>query len=729
MDDIYDDLKLDDRLTDAAAKVSLDLCGQEFSSVYEAEKSVGYRNYIQSVVGDDESNTSNSVLFSVLIIIAGTIISGIKLSYKDCGTSHYIANFAEGWVLSPPASEASFEATNRRHQGNGVPWVLDVPKLKYISAVRKQSCLELDLESKYIHLSKVAAWTNRSWFTYNFHQMALLLANCVFDFVGGRTFPFLFPEEGGCGGLPPYSNLETSFAHLVRFNRGRSLRAILGVMDESTRIHHRQMSPNEGLFVRASHLAQMGDKRWLSYVAAYTSLLKVGEMSRGEVRDLLRSDTKSSLPEEVLDYGIEVQATDPTMGSAISHLRKDGFILTELDVKMVLESRRKQAAIGGDVPLRNIIEQVDEEVRQFKANHWKVLSELSYASELKEFTTILPANWQEDAKDRDSPLWNILGEYYLLRSSTYDKFTSFAYSDTIRVFKRSDIEMYIRRTPSLLKRDISLTIDLPGIIRRFETDIPSEKSRKQTILDWIDSSDLESLLKNPLPIGVGPDDGRIFRSLTERINEYSLRDHNRVIVIIISSDRELTRRTWTYLTAQFKRFCFLLMNIDAVAYIRICLEMIKEESERDPLFQNSRTHRPGLSLYNYILGKEMAAPAKLQEQVARFIQIKATVLVEFDYPNVERFLERTRYDPTTNTVVETSGGFLDKRTLHSLPTNECWSARPMAKLMDLADFNKSTRKRYPVGRLHAEKLLFYRPIHDQAGRVQNWRIDVANSGE
>jgi hypothetical protein len=670
------------------------------------------------------------MLFSVLMIIAGIAISNIKVSWKDTGISHTLANFAEGWILSPPSSEASFEACSRRHRGNGVPWVLDVPKLKYISPVRKQSSFELDLESKYIHLAKVARWTHRKWFTYDFHQLCLLLANCVFDFVGGRTFPFLYPEEGGCGGMPPYGNLETAAAHLYRFNRGRSANAILGVMDETVRIHHHEIAPSDGLFVKASHLAQMGDKKWQNFTFAYKSVLKTGSYSRAELRDILRGEVQSTLPSEILDHGTEILSTDPIIGSAISQLRAEGLILTELDVKLILENRRRQEAIGGAIPLRDVIADIEEQTRQFKANHWKVLSELSKGIKADSLYTIAPLNWSEDLSNRGAPLWNILGGYYSLRSSQTERFTSFQYSDSIRVFKRSDIERYIRKTPSLLRADIAQMIDLPGIIRNFDTGIPQDRDRKKEVFDWLEGDTLANLLLRPLPPGVGPDDGRIYRSFAARVNDPNIRPINTIIGILVSSDRALCRRLGTYFRNEFKDRVVIFLSIGSRTYASLCVKMLHEEYARREN-GNSRRNKygkpPDLSIFNYLIGEDTPIPLDFEEQIMALAKGRESrVLVEFDYPNVERFLERSRFDRATNTLLELNGGFLDMRTLNSLPDTYSWSSIPLSKIMDWPDFDRSEHKRYPARKISSGAVMFYRPFIDRHASIDSWRINVSN---
>ena len=75
--------------------------------------------------------------------------------------------------------------------------------LKQTLAVRKQSSKELDFESKFKQLHKAAVWTDKDWFTYDYSQLSLVLASAIFDFKNWNIFPYLFPQEGDCGGFCP----------------------------------------------------------------------------------------------------------------------------------------------------------------------------------------------------------------------------------------------------------------------------------------------------------------------------------------------------------------------------------------------------------------------------------------------------------------------------------------------------------------------------------------------
>ena len=106
----------------------------------------------------------------------------------------------------PPNREASIDAVTRRHKHSGVPIIMDLLKLKQVSAVRKQSVLETDFESKYANLYKLVEWIDEDWISYDYGQLALIFATAIFDFRESQTTPYLFKQEGGCGGFPPWKN-------------------------------------------------------------------------------------------------------------------------------------------------------------------------------------------------------------------------------------------------------------------------------------------------------------------------------------------------------------------------------------------------------------------------------------------------------------------------------------------------------------------------------------------
>jgi hypothetical protein len=281
-----------------------------------------------------------------------------------------------------------------------------------------------------------------------------------------------------------------------------------------------------------------------------------------------------------------------------------------------------------------------------------------------------------------------------------------------------------------LRKDIAQMIDLPGIVRNFETGIPQDKDRKKAIFDWLEGDDLSTLLLKPLPAGVGPDDARIYRSFSIRVNDPNIRSFNTIIGILVSSDRALCRRLGTYFRHEFKDRVVIFLSIGSRTYASLCVKMLHEEISRKDngnLVKNRLGKPPDLSIFNYLVGEETPVPQEFEEQIMSYARGRdSRVLIEFDYPNVERYLERTRFEKSSNTLLELQGGFLDRRTLNSLPDTFCWSALPLSKIMDWPDFDKSEQKRYPARRIGSGAVMSYRPQYDGGTfSIENWRRSVS----
>jgi len=716
--DAYEDFGVDQILHEAAVKTAQSLKVESFEELLaqDTEKRTVY--YIQSRVGDDETTITNSGALGPLLVGTGPAISGIKLSRKDSGISPDVGNYAEGWMLTPPSAEASFEATNRRHSRSGVPWTLDAVKIKFLSAVRKQSANELDLESKLIHLAEVASWTNRDWMSFDYHQAALLMSNVIFDFSDAKSFPYLHRTEGGCGGSPPYGNVETAYSHIRRFNRGKSTKALLGVMKETVDIHLQQRKPKDCFFTRSSKIAQMGDKRWLDYVSSYKALRKGLDISDSELRDLLRGQADVSLPQDVLDLGIEIESDSPIIGSAISHLRKDGFILTELDVKSMIDNQIKTRAIGGTVPIGTVLAELDEQQRIFRSNYWRILSGVAKTEGFDEASGYTLPNTESYSSQPE--IAEILHGYYAMRADSHNVFSSFEYTNTIRVFKTADIEYLLNRARNKLPGDFSSSASTEDFRIRFKTDIMSERLRKERTFDWVSKTDLRDILAKPLPAGIGPDDGRIVRNLEIAINNLSVEGENLpILVLLVTGDKKLARKTESYLREIYKEATIAFFIMSPADYVRYCLGVVTEANDprHIPLPKMAE-----ILIYNYIVGRETPLPVRVTEMLHEAIGPgRKTVLVEYDYPNMERFLERTSYDQKTNSVIERVGGYLPRNILVSKPG---WAATPLSEMRKWACFDTSTKLRYPL-RVTSYEPMVYRPMNPGVySEVGRWRQTI-----
>jgi hypothetical protein len=664
----------------------------ELEQTFETDKASidnnGVFHYIQSIVGDDEDTTTDCPVLGPLLLSVGPLLLGIKLSAKDCGISRYISNFAEGWTLIPPSIESSFEAVNRRHRGTGVAIVLDPPKLKHLSPVRKQSQLwELDLESKISSIAKAAGWTNKSWFTYDYHQMSYLMATAIFDFEDSIKFPYLYQTEGGCGGLPPYGNLETAYSAMHYYCRGRARKGILGIMTESYLVNIGYMSPKDTFFLRSSHLALMGDKAWLKYETAYRSLL-TEDATPLDIKDLLNSEL-DPIPEDLRLMGQEVMPNSFIEGHSISLLREQGYLMTELDIRSTLNSIERERAIGGSEPMRVVLEKLDSNYRLYKSNHLKLLSEISSSNRLVK--TDLSDRLGAIPETFSPELLEVLRNYYSIRSASYSRFSSFFYTDAVRVFKTEDVKAYFQRNRSALLNDFGQDLDIrPNI---FLDENYSLRADQQIISDWFNSDSLNNLLNRPLPPGLGVDDYRVVTTaIYDAITASEGKEYfNTIFIILFSSDRQLGDVLNEMLKYSFKDHKTICLTIRADTYVNLCLNGYKYQ--RLPNGANRRYYSGNWPMFfNYLTRRDEPIPEIFLKECLRrnhaSTQLLGRVLmkVEYDYPNLERLLEN--YKPGANRELErVDGGFLSKNTLETFRARQLnWSATPIAEIYDWAEF-------------------------------------------
>jgi hypothetical protein len=684
------DFGIESNILGDAAKVLEDLGHPEsLPSIIGKELNTTY-HVVESNVGDDANVTTDSTLYGVCTISAGARISFIKLSDKDVGMSKYIANYAEGWMFTPPSAGASFEAVNRFNKSRGLAFILDPVKLKLLSAVRKQSSEEMDLESKLSHLAEIAAWTDRSWFTYDFHQMSLILANCVFDFNDARSFPFLYKTEGGSGGMPPYGNLATAYSALHYYTRGRSKRAILGVMQETLAIAHSRLKPKDSFFLRASHIANAGDREWAHYESAYRTMVDQGSISRAEARDALRSLQGTSLPPQIKDLGYEVTPETFTVGSAIGHLREKGYLMTEVDVKLLEQKVEKERSVFGTKPIESILQEQEESARLFKSQSWKLLTQLYEGSETirHKVDGVLGS-----IGDSYESYEEIAENYYRLRGDHNAKFTSFFYTDTIRVFKTKDVQDVFGVRKPRLAEDFSQSELIPRFRSEPEETLHARLARDE-VESWLDSGDLNDILTNPLPTGIGTDDSRILNEVA-RTPVNNVTGHVSVIIsddsgLVRSAVATLGRRPWGKLTTA------VVAQLRRNDYTAICLQGVREAYEMSLVGHHRPARIHSVPYYNYILKKVWELPERVVAGIRDMIPGQWRKRVEcrlyYDVPNLERGLERTRYRPETNTVVISFGGCLSRVTVDNLPRGQSWAELPMSHICGWDDFSMSKRR-------------------------------------
>jgi len=392
---------------------------------------------ITSIVGDDYYSVGNNYIHSLLVMFVEQELIQILLSESDIGISRLTGNYAEDWSLVPPNAESHVDCVMKMDRSASVLLSVDIVKLKNLSPIRKQSDKDMDLASKFMYLYQASEWVEEGWLTYNQHQMAKLLAIVTFDSQMLFKNPFLYKSEGGCGGKPPWNNLNTCYSGLKLFQSGKNFRTVMGVMKESVQINRRTLPPDKSIFVRFTHLCEAGENPWLTFSNYHQGLKKEG-LSLEILRDL--DNPRKQIPKTLLDRSIKIPIDKVALATSIAHLRGEGFIMTELDVRLFMQGIEKSLAIRGEIPIRIVLKEQEAERKAFKKASIKFLKNFLEFSgeidrELREFLEFLP-------NEMDENYFSTSENYYRMHESNDDFITSFAYSDEIRIFKVRDVFDY-----------------------------------------------------------------------------------------------------------------------------------------------------------------------------------------------------------------------------------------------------------------------------------------------
>lgn len=615
---------------------------------------------IRSMVGDDEVVTSNSLLYAVLCILLGSIIAKIKISWEDVQMSKYLFNYAEGNILLPPSKDADFESVNKYNKGNGVPFVLDAVRFRDLSCVRKQSNMETDLPSKFGNLAARAAWTNPSWFTWNSHQFALILGIEIFDFARSNMFPYLFKWEAGCGGSPPWNNVLTAGAAIHRFKRGKAQVGLLGIMNDSNRLQRGEIRPEEAFFTKNLNLAMSGDKNWFT-IRSELERQKLDALHEDTEWDTkLRIEADKTIPLELQELSAVIDPDDAYTGVAVSFLREKGYILTELDLVEREENELRLKAVWGRVPMRDIEDQIELRKQEYQESFHEKISQLAMLRPDK--------NVQQALLSISSPLsadsLSIMKDYYTIRVEEALRFNSFIYNERIRIFKMEDVEAHYNRGVIGVKNSFAESIETyyrPEIERA--PNLPDVTKLYGEISDWMRSDNLENLLRNPIPPGVGPDDSRIVRDLTTRIENSS---GDAFLILLISSDHQLGNSAQRLLDHNSSHKPVRIVRLPVRDYVKYCLASQPKVYKPPGARTLGNTQKfPWINklIYNPISRKKERISGDLRitlETEAKMLWASKNTqfFIEYDFPNINRTLSRFRYDPETNVIAELTGGFL-----------------------------------------------------------------------
>jgi hypothetical protein len=653
---------------------------------------------IRSMVGDDEVITSNNLVYCVLCILVGTHVPRIQISWEDVQFNKDLFNYAEGWILLPPSMDSGFESVNKYNRNAGVPFVLDPVKFKDLSAVRKQSAMDVDLASKFRNLSQKASWTNRDWITWDLHQFALVLGIEIFDFMRSKIFPYLYPWEGGCGGSPPWNNLLTASAAIFRFRGGAAKTGLLGVMKDANSLQRGEISPEEAFFTKNLNLALSGDKQWLA-IRSHLENLKLEALNSGvEYEPAVLEDAENIIPQELIDKSVTINPEDAMTGVALSYLREKGYILTELDLVERVQNEFRLKSVWGNIPMVEIEDQIALRKKEYSESFHERLTEISKWKLNREVYL--------HYKDIDDPLSPaallIMDGYYRIRSEQALRFNSFMYNERIRVFKQSDVEAFYARGVQNIRDAFCASID--SYYRPEHRKEPSFRADSDTfdeIEKWLDSDPLPKLLRDSIPPGVGPDDSRIVRDLMLALEDDI---HVGYLILIVTSDRMLVHSAQRILRHNFPRKNIRIYGLSLSDYLSWALTTGRR-SYVIPQQSGMKARFPWVKgeLFNPIKREMRPIDGSLLTLLLSegrwFFKegSNSRTIVMYDFPNINRGLKRFKYNADTETCEEFSGGFLSKAYLQA---DWKFPIRSLARVRESREFDVRQRRTvYPSSAL------------------------------
>jgi len=587
--------------------------------------------------GDDGIEISNTRDLAAASIYICRHLIGIKLSIHDIGNSEIIGNFAEEWIFNPISVGTTFQGATKYHRKVGIPLVLDGPKTKLLSPVRKQSERELDLESKYHDLAKAAKWVDKDWFTYDFHQLMLVLGTVVFDFSNCREFPYLYSTEGGCGGAPPWGNLLTVEFAAYHFNRGKAKGVIQRLMEESIYITQEGGNPQNVSLLHAAHLAQGDPGSYLEMEAKLKSLNREG-FSSADVEEIIQLKRGTELPTTLKDKAIELLPTNFAVGSIISHLRSQGQIMTELDARIALINQKKYLAIGGNRPMRDVLEELEIEKLNAKNRGFKVIQQLHELTPTeRQYKTLQEQSLENPTKD----FKDVAKAYYEYGETHYTDITSFFYADRIRVFKTQDIVDFVSLNSNreLIREIFNNMIDHMEVPMKSRPISDMEDKQAKDINNWLKGvRDGKSLLLNPIPVGIGTDDARLMCQLEPILPRMCQSPEIDFGILLVTNDRKLRSLVLSHIMT-VRRPNIKLLACDTYQYFLMCKDSL--ETRRKGHTQIANLLTCGITMLS----------ANMEKDLIRYIDgynLEKRIIILYDVPNIERSFPEMTFSRKTH---------------------------------------------------------------------------------
>ena len=518
-----------------------------FESFYEEKapallpkNSVREQNRSYSVIaaarGDDFAAITDCADYG-LAYLQGMRTQELKISWKDVNISSNSVFYAESLILLPATARMHWEYTLRREKGRDVPLILDPVQLKSLSPVRKQTNIETDLPSKMRLLSTRARWCDKRGIAYHFHQHALLLGLCIFDFEDSFQFPFLHEQNGGCGGAPPYRNPDTGFCALFHHNRGGMKKAVLGVMREATAVNNCKLAVKDAIFLPWIYQAQSGDREWLQAVSTARQAKYEG-YSQSEIMQLIKNEAASPFPDELQDRLITIEVDNPLMGSTISRMRNLGMIYTKLDVTERMANRKRDEALYGEDSMGDVMRDIDKFKKEARSSSLRLIRDLLSAHEPMKIEAL-----DSVPDDRDGQI-KIMNDYYHDFDDGNTSLSSLCFSEKVEIIHAKAVEEFLGESSSQILRD-SIGIGVDNQYAQLYRNSIANIENIQEAENWL--LEIERGKRPMPPVGFGTRDSHILLAISHAMKAYK-----KLGIVIVTSDRPLVNncRKWVHYMRQ-----------------------------------------------------------------------------------------------------------------------------------------------------------------------------------
>jgi hypothetical protein len=245
-----------------------------------------------------------------------------------------------------------------------------------------------------------------------------------------------------------------------------------------------------------------------------------------------------------------------------------------------------------------------------------------------------------------------------------------------------EVEAAIKDSRDELYKDMFIS-ERPFYDRRqLEENFTSKETYKELDL-WFDSAPLSELLTRPAPPGLGIDDYRIVTNTLDVISRVEPGSYNVLVIILFSGDYDLARILKKVAGDAVKKK-IALVTVKPTQYISLCMQSL---GKRQTFHKNEVTY------YNYLTGRKENFPISVLEQIQyatgmdRSYFDRALFHIEYDYPNVEKYLENYQLDTRTRVLLENTGGFLQRKTLEDWRDQDfSWASLSYRTISELPDF-------------------------------------------